>query len=105
MATPLTLNFVAEQMSLLGIWTVNPIIAILGGTGIVLSACYTILLYNRISYGEYSKHLKPLKDISRIEFVSLITLLIPVVILGIYPNLILDNLHVSVTNLLYTITP
>jgi len=105
MATPLTLNFVAEQMSLLGIWTVNPIIAIFGGTGIVLSACYTILLYNRISYGEYSKHLKPLKDISRIEFVSLITLLIPVVILGIYPNLILDNLHVAVTNLLYTITP
>jgi len=102
MATPLTLNFVAEQMSLLGIWSINPVIAILGGTGIVLSACYTIFLYNRISYGEYSKHLKPLKDISRIEFINLITLLIPVVILGIYPNLILDNLHVSVTNLLYT---
>jgi NADH-ubiquinone oxidoreductase chain 4 len=103
MATPLTLNFVAEQLSLIGIWSINPIISILGGTGIVLSACFTIFLYNRISYGAYSQHLKPLKDISRIEFISLITLLIPVVLLGIYPNLILDNLHVSVTNLLYII--
>jgi NADH-ubiquinone oxidoreductase chain 4 len=105
MATPLTLNFVAEQMSLLGIWSINPIIAILGGTGIVLSACFTILLYNRISYGEFSKHLKPMKDISRIEFISLITLLITVLILGILPNVILGQLHVAVTSLLYSITP
>jgi len=105
MATPLTLNFVAEQMSLLGIWSINPIIAILGGTGIVLSACFTILLYNRISYGEFSKHLKPMKDISKIEFTSLITLLITVLILGILPNVILGQLHVAVTSLLYSITP
>ena len=103
MATPLTLNFVGEQMSLLGIWQENPIIAILGGTGIVLSACYTIYLYNRLSYGGYSPHLKPLKDISRIEFISLISLLLPTLILGIYPNIILDTLHVSITQLLYTI--
>jgi NADH-ubiquinone oxidoreductase chain 4 len=104
MATPLTLNFVGEQMSLIGIWTINPIIAILGGTGIVLSACYSIFFYNRISYGGYSPHLKPIKDISRIEFISLISLLIPTLILGIYPNIILDTLHVSVTQLLYNIT-
>jgi len=103
MATPLTLNFVGEQMSLIGIWSINPVIAILGGTGIVFSACYTIYLYNRISYGGYSPHLKPMKDISRIEFISLISLLIPTLILGIYPNLILDTLHISVTQLLYFI--
>ena len=103
MATPLTLNFLGEQMSLIGIWSINPIISIVGGTGIVLSACYTIFFYNRISYGAYSPHLKPLKDISRIEFISLITLLIPTLLFGIYPNLILDTLHASVTQLLYTI--
>lgn len=103
MATPLTLNFVGEQMSLIGIWNVNPFIAIFGASGIILSACYTIFLYNRISYGAYSPHLKPVKDISRIEFVSLITLLIPTLILGIYPNVVLNNLHISVSQLLYTI--
>lgn len=101
--TPLTLNFLGEQMSLIGIWQVNPVIAVLGGTGIVLSACYSVFLYNRISYGAYSPHLKPLLDISRREFVLLISLLIPTVVLGIYPNVILETLHVSTTQLLYTV--
>lgn len=101
--TPLTLNFLGEQMSLLGIWQVNPVIAVLGATGIVLSACYSMFLYNRISYGAYSPHLKPLLDISRREFVLLISLLIPTIALGIFPNVILETLHVSTSQLLYTI--
>ena len=102
MATPLTLNFIGEQMSLIGIWSVNPIIAILGASGIILSACYSIYLYNRISYTSYSPHLEPLKDITRIEYMTLITLLIPTIILGIYPNIILETLHLSVHHLLHT---
>lgn len=102
---PLSLNFVGEQLSLIGIFEVSPIIAALGATGIVLSACYSIWLYNRISYGTYSPHLLPLKDISRAEFALLITLLVPTVAFGIFPNLILDSLHVSVSTLLYNINP
>nr|YP_009504219.1 NADH dehydrogenase subunit 4 [Lactifluus hygrophoroides]AWX52944.1 NADH dehydrogenase subunit 4 [Lactifluus hygrophoroides] len=98
---PLTLNFLGEQLSLIGIWERNPIIAALGATGIVLSAIYSIYLYNRISYGIYSPHLKPVKDISRREFNLLITLLIPTVLLGIFPNVILDGLHFSISTLLY----
>jgi hypothetical protein len=33
-----------------------------GATGIVFSGCYSIYLFNRISYGAYSPHLKPYKD-------------------------------------------
>jgi NADH-ubiquinone oxidoreductase chain 4 len=102
MATPLTLNFIGEQMSLIGIWSVNPIIAIFGASGIILSACYSIYLYNRISYTSFSPHLEPLKDISRIEYMTLISLLIPTIILGIYPNIILETLHLSVHHLLHT---
>jgi NADH-ubiquinone oxidoreductase chain 4 len=100
---PLTLNFLGEQLSLIGIWERSPIIAALGATGIVLSAIYSIYLYNRISYGIYSPHLKPVKDISRREFHLLITLLIPTVLLGIFPNVILDALHFSISTLLYNI--
>jgi len=98
---PLTLNFLGEQLSLIGIWERSPIIAALGATGIVLSAIYSIYLYNRISYGIYSPHLKPIKDISRREFNLLITLLLPTVLLGIFPNVILDGLHFSISSLLY----
>ena len=98
---PLTLNFLGEQLSLIGIWEKSPIIAALGATGIVLSAIYSIYLYNRISYGIYSPHLKPIKDISRREFNLLITLLLPTVLLGIFPKVILDDLHFSISSLLY----
>lgn len=98
---PLTLNWIGEQMSLIGIWEENPIISALGATGIVFSACYSIYLYNRLSYGSFSPHLKPMKDISRIEFHLLITLLIPTVLFGIYPNIILDSLHGNISSLLY----
>jgi NADH-ubiquinone oxidoreductase chain 4 len=100
---PLTLNFLGEQLSLIGIWERSPLIAALGATGIVLSAIYSIYLYNRISYGIYSPHLKPIKDISRREFNLLITLLLPTVLLGIFPNVILDGLHFSISSLLYNI--
>ena len=100
---PLTLNFLGEQLSLIGIWERSPIIAALGATGIVLSAIYSIYLYNRISYGTYSPHLKPIKDISRREFILLITLLIPTVLLGIFPNVILDGLHFSISTLLFNV--
>lgn len=100
---PLTLNFLGEQLSLIGIWERSPIIAALGATGIVLSAIYSIYLYNRISYGTYSPHLKPIKDISRREFILLITLFIPTVLLGIFPNVILDGLHFSISTLLFNV--
>jgi proton-translocating NADH-quinone oxidoreductase chain M len=100
---PLSINFLGEQLSLLGIWQQNPIITILGASGILLSACYSIFLYNRISYGNISPYLPPLKDINRREYYLLISLLIPIVIFGILPNILLDSLHMSVTSLIYTI--
>jgi NADH-ubiquinone oxidoreductase chain 4 len=99
---PLSLNFLGEQLSLIGIWQQNPIIAALGATSILLSACYSIFLYNRISYGNLSPYLPPLKDINRREFILLISLLIPTVIFGIIPNTILNTLHMSVSALLYS---
>jgi NADH-ubiquinone oxidoreductase chain 4 len=86
-------------------WYRNPIITILAASSIILSACYSIFLYNRLSYGSYSPYLPILKDINRREFIILISLLIPTILLGIYPNVILDTLHVSTTDLLYNLTP
>jgi NADH-ubiquinone oxidoreductase chain 4 len=102
---PLSLNFLGEQLSLIGIWEVNPIISAIGATGIVLSACYSIFLYNRISYGTYSPNMNNVivSDITRREFIILITLLIPTIILGIFPNVILDSIHISVSSILYNI--
>jgi NADH:ubiquinone oxidoreductase subunit 5 (subunit L)/multisubunit Na+/H+ antiporter MnhA subunit len=99
---PLTLNWLGEQLSLMGIWQQNPIFACLGATGIVLSACYSIFLYNRLSYGNLSPHLPPVKDINRREYYLLISLIIPTIVFGLLPNVILNPLESSVSSLLYT---
>ena len=97
---PLSLNFLGEQMALIGMFDKNPIIAALGATGIVLSACYSLFLYNRLSYGDYSPHIPIVKDLNRREYYLLLSLLIPTFALGIFPNSILETLHSSVTPLI-----
>jgi NADH-ubiquinone oxidoreductase chain 4 len=99
---PLSLNFLGEQLSLIGIWQQNPIIAALGATGIVLSACYSLFLYNRLSYGSLSPLLTPVKDLNRREYYLLISLLIPTIVFGILPDVLLNSLHTSVSALLFS---
>jgi len=103
MAVPLTLNWAGEFLTLAGVFQRNPIIGALGATGIFLSACYSIWVYNRISYGKFSMYLPVTNDLSRREFMLLFTLLVPTLVLGIFPNIVLNNLHFSVSNLLYIV--
>ena len=102
-AVPLSLNWAGEFLALVGAFQRSPIIGALGATGIVLSACYSIWLYNRISYGSHSPYLTVTSDLNRREFMLLASLLIPTVLFGFFPNIILDSLHVGVTTLLYNI--
>lgn len=104
MGIPLSLNWVAEYMSLAGAFQKSPVIGTLGATAIVLSACYSIYLFNRVAFGSYSQYLAKAKDVTRREFMLLFTLLLPAFVLGIFPNIILNDLHVAVTNLLYTVS-
>jgi NADH-ubiquinone oxidoreductase chain 4 len=101
-AVPLSANWVGEIMALTGIFQKSPIVAILGSTGIVLSAAYSIWLYNRIAFGSWSKYLNYTTDLTRREFMILLPLLIGTVLFGIFPNVVLDTIHVSVSTLLYS---
>jgi NADH-ubiquinone oxidoreductase chain 4 len=102
MAVPLSLHWIGEFMSLAGTFQRSPIVGLLGASSIILSAAYSIYLYNRISYGAYSRYLSYTTDISRREFMLMLPLLLVAVIFGIMPNIILADLHVAVSGLLYT---
>jgi len=104
--TPLTLNFVGEFLSLYGIFERLPFIGIFASSSIVFSAGYTIYMYNRIAFaGSYSKFFNVnIFDLNKREFIILLTLVLPAVILGIYPAPILDGLHYSVSSLIYHVS-
>ena len=103
--TPLTLNFLGEFMSLYGAFERMPILGILASTSIVLSAAYTIFMYNRIAFGgSYSVYfVENIGDVTRREFIMLLVFVVLTVLFGIYPAPILDGLHYSVTSLIYSV--
>lgn len=100
-AVPLSLNWIGEFLALAGTFQNAPITAGLGASGILLSACYSIWMFNRISFGSFSHNLTPTKDITNREFHLLLPLLFLTLILGLTPNIILECLHMSVSNILY----
>ena len=97
---PGTSGFVGEILVLIGIFKTNYLVAFFAATGVVLSACYSLSLYRRVSFGEITNDkVKVLKDMNYSEFITLIPLLILVILLGVYPNIILDTISTSVENL------
>ena len=101
--TPTTINWIGETISLIGTFQLNPITGFLMSTGIVLSAGYSIWLYNRLAFGASSLHTEYTPDLSRREYIMLLSLLVPTIFFGLCPNVILTDLHYSVSTLLYTI--
>jgi NADH-ubiquinone oxidoreductase chain 4 len=103
--TPLTLNFIGEFMSLYGAFERMPILGVLASTSIVLSAAYTIFMYNRIAFGgSYSVYfVENIGDVTRREFILLLVFVVFTVLFGVYPAPILDGLHYSVSSLIYNI--
>jgi NADH-ubiquinone oxidoreductase chain 4 len=102
---PLTLNFIGEFMSLYGVFERLPFLGLLASSSIVLSAAYTIYMFNRISFGgSFSKFFgENISDVTKREFLLLFTLVLFTVIFGIYPSFILDGLHYFVTSLIYSV--
>jgi NADH-ubiquinone oxidoreductase chain 4 len=100
---PLTLNFIGEFTSLYGMLIKLPVLGVIGATSIIFSAAYTIYMFNRISFGGSFTIFfqKNIFDVTKREFFLLFILVLFTVILGIYPSLIIDNLHYSVSNLIY----
>ena len=100
---PLTLNFVGEFMSLYGVFERLPLLGLFASSSIILSAAYTIYMFNRISFGgSFSKFFdENIVDLSKREFFILFILVFFTVMFGIYPSFILDGLHYSVTSLIY----
>jgi NADH-quinone oxidoreductase subunit M len=99
---PGTSGFVGEFLVLVGAFRVDITIAAIATTGIVLSAAYTLWLYRRVVFGELVKaDLKDLLDLSRREIVVLAPLVVLVLLFGVYPDPLLDVMHVSVENLIH----
>ena len=102
---PLTLNFLGEFLSLYGIFERLPIAGIFACSSIILSAAYTIYMYNRTSFGGVFGVHKSLDyniiDVNLREFVLLFTLVCFTLVLGVYPDSLLTVLHYCEVKLVF----
>jgi len=103
--TPLSINFIGEFLSLYGIFERLPLLGLFASFSIVLSAAYTMYMFNRIIFGgKYSKYFSVnLVDLSKREFYILFILAFLTIFFGIYPAPIIDGLNYSISGLIYAI--
>tara|TARA_B100000482_G_scaffold188771_1_gene169149 strand:- start:345 stop:1871 length:1527 start_codon:yes stop_codon:yes gene_type:complete len=97
---PGTSGFVGELLTLIGVFQVNVWVALFATFGVVLSAAYALWLYRRVVFGDLIKvSLKSINDLDRRERLLFTPLILATVILGVYPNFILDVIGPSVSTL------
>lgn len=98
---PGTGSFIGEFLILVGSYQLNTTITFFSATGMVLGGCYSLWLFNRVAYGNLkTQYLHDFVDIGKREFLIFLPLLIGTLIMGVYPNIFLDPIHMSVNFLL-----
>ena len=98
---PGTSSFVGEFLILTGSFKVNTTITFLSATGVIIGGAYSLWLFNRIAFGNLkTQYIQTFLDISPREFFVFLPLLIGTFVIGIYPNIFLNSIHMSVNYLI-----
>ncbi len=95
---PGTGNFVGEFMILTGSFQVVPIIIIIATFGLVFASVYSLIMMQRAYYGA-PKSDTPLKGMTIREFLIIMVLVVLLLLLGVYPQPILDTSHAAMSNI------
>ena len=98
---PGTSGFIGEFLTLTGAFQANTWVAAGATTGVILSAMYALWLYRRVAFGDLIKQsLQGIQDVSTRERVLFAPLILGTLVLGIYPNFVLDIIGPSVDALI-----
>ncbi|WP_455813414.1 NADH-quinone oxidoreductase subunit M [Pseudomonas graminis] len=95
---PGTGNFVGEFMILTGSFQSVPVIIVIATFGLVFASVYSLIMMQRAYYGA-PKSDTPLRSMSAREFLMIMVLVVLLVLLGVYPQPILDTSHAAMSNI------
>ncbi|KHE92235.1 MAG: NADH-quinone oxidoreductase subunit M [Candidatus Scalindua rubra] len=94
-------GFVGEFLVLLGTFKSNVLLAVVATTGVILSACYMLWMFQRVMFNKITNpENAKLKDINGRECALLLPITMLIFWIGIYPKPILSRMDVSVNHLL-----
>ncbi|MEP7319696.1 MAG: NADH-quinone oxidoreductase subunit M [Panacibacter sp.] len=99
-ALPLTNAFVGEFMMFNGLFRYNVWMAAIAGISIILAAVYTLNMIQKVFYGNTSLVTESAIDVAAGTKIMLIVLVIVVVVLGVYPQPMLQLTNDTVQSVL-----
>ena len=98
---PGTSGFVGEFMVILGALQANFWYAFLAAMTLIVGAAYTLWMVKRVFWGPViNPEVSKLNDINSREFGILAVLAVAVLWMGVYPQPVIEVMHVSIANLL-----
>jgi NADH-quinone oxidoreductase subunit M len=102
---PGTSGFVGEFMVILSAFKANVWWGVLAATTLIVGAAYTLWMIKRVIFGSVqNESVAKLEDLNRREFAIMATLAFVIILLGVWPNPLLEVMHSSVDNLLIQAT-
>jgi NADH-quinone oxidoreductase subunit M len=98
---PGTSGFVGEFMVILASFKSSFWIAFIAATTLILGAAYTLWMVKRVIFGKVANdNVAALTDINNREFLILGVLAVAVLLFGVWPNPLVEVMHVTIDNLL-----
>jgi len=100
-ALPGTSGFIGEFLTLIGTFRINTAVATFATLGTILSAAYALWLYRRVIFGVLDKPaLALIRDLDYREIITLGPLAALAILLGIFPQPVIDLSAASVAQLI-----
>jgi proton-translocating NADH-quinone oxidoreductase chain M len=94
---PGTSSFVGEFLILLGSFKTNTCVTFFGASSMIVGGCYSLWLFNRIAYGNLkTQYINNFSDLTKKEIVVFIPLIMGTFVMGIFPNIFLNLIHMNV---------
>jgi NADH-quinone oxidoreductase subunit M len=98
---PMLNGFVGEFLIILGAFHVRVLYAALAAVGVVLAAVYLLWMYQRVFYGEVTNEKnRKLPDLTDREKVILVSVVVVILWMGIYPQPFLRRLDLNVAQVI-----
>jgi NADH-quinone oxidoreductase subunit M len=98
---PGTSGFVGEFLILMAAFKDNFLVAVLASLGVIIGAAYMLWLYKRVIFGKLvNSDLKQMIDLNKSEIIILVSLAIPTLFFGFYPEPLINTIEVSISDLI-----
>ena len=92
-------GFVGEFLVLVGALAHNVTLGAIAAIGVILAAVYLLWMFQRVMYGPLREAYHALPDVNRAEAIALVPLAALTVLLGVYPQPVLDIINPTLSGI------